>query len=147
MKPLRDSLWTCRLISSRNVNVRFARPRIRWWTYRWFIFACPKKTEKRFPGKSFSVVLYTAVGGPIFAFAGSSRGEIIAGSHKIERRNRRNVWFFSLFLIKRIWQVYAGWYSKGMDRNEGRIAQLVRAPRWHRGGHRFEFYYAHHTLP
>ena len=26
----------------------------------------------------------------------------------------------------------------------GRIAQLVRAPRWHRGGRRFEFYYAHH---
>ena len=27
----------------------------------------------------------------------------------------------------------------------GRIAQLVRAPRWHRGGHRFESYYAHHS--
>ena len=30
---------------------------------------------------------------------------------------------------------------------QGRIAQLVRAPRWHRGGHRFEFYYAHHFCP
>ena len=29
---------------------------------------------------------------------------------------------------------------------EGRIAQLVRASRWHREGHRFEFCYAHHFV-
>ena len=31
-------------------------------------------------------------------------------------------------------------------REIGRIAQLVRAPRWHRGGRRFEFYYAHQII-
>ena len=31
-----------------------------------------------------------------------------------------------------------------MNLKRGRIAQLVRASRWHREGRRFEFYYAHH---
>ena len=52
-------------------------------------------------------------------------------------------------------ELYAWIFQKSLEKvqnrrilysmiKQGRIAQLVRAPRWHRGGHRFEFYYAHH---
>ncbi len=50
-----------------------------------------EKDRETIPGEKLFCRVITAVGGPIFAFAGSSRGEIIAVSHKFERRNRRNV--------------------------------------------------------
>ena len=50
------------------------------------------------------------------------------------------------FLKKTIAIYHIIWYNLNCHREDGRLAQLVRAPALQAGGHRFESYSAHHEF-